>query len=178
MNAELGCNLHEGLLLSSPYLQISGDQLKTTNLKSLGLTRGKAAFKLLVRSTGAVKEQAFVEALNLKKPSDVENQTPNLVQEITASPRIEPEELIEPTSRVQPQEPAATQHIETLDLSSRPTQVDDLIVGQDKDNQNKQSSSDLQEMEIESEESSDEGEEVIHFVSNIILLICDQTYAK
>lgn len=48
---------------------IGEELLKTTTLKSLGLTSGSAMLRVIVRDAGAMKTQAHVEDLKLRKPA-------------------------------------------------------------------------------------------------------------
>ena len=68
------------------YLQkevIGVEQLKSTTLKSLGLTSGSGVLRIIVRDAGALQGQAHVEHLKLNKPSSSSN-LPSKTQEVVA----------------------------------------------------------------------------------------------
>ncbi|CAG2121978.1 unnamed protein product, partial [Medioppia subpectinata] len=98
--------------------EICGEQqLKQTNLKSLGLLRGRVVMRLVVRAVNSTKTQAFVEALVLPKPQSLPknvntNQTEEKVTQKAQQPPPEsqPPPPLELQSQPQPSEPQTSNY--------------------------------------------------------------------
>jgi tether containing UBX domain for GLUT4 len=65
------------------HREVVGEQLlQTTSLKSLGLTSGSAMLRVLIRDADALKTQAHVEDLKLKKPAAGSSKTEEVVADV------------------------------------------------------------------------------------------------
>ena len=133
---------------------------------------GKAALKLIVRPIVAVKEQAHVEDLNLKKPT--ETKILEVKEKNVVSPNVNSvdESMQQSCSDENPtikqsDVPEKCDTTPTPQSHSNDTTINDKI-REDKntDLQIKSDPNTFEKMEVESEESSDEGEEVLNYVKS------------
>jgi len=176
-------NYQKLILFYSPKYQIEGEvSLKQTTLRSLGLANGKAAMRLLVRPKNASKEQAFVESLNLKKPSDSKEHLQ--IDEPVVTDKGENVTNTQSTSAQQSSPlPLNTDNTKTSELesqnskrqleNSQPIAVsnDIPIAVNEKPKDEKVVEEETQEMEVENVESSDESNDVINYVKNCIKIL-------
>ncbi|CAG2169311.1 unnamed protein product [Oppiella nova] len=136
-------------------------ELKKTNLKGLGLFRGKAVMRLVVRAVESPKENPFVESLILRKPDALSKRLSNCETNSTpqqmiaasmpppqSSSHSPPEQHIEPEQEI----------IYDRKVSENKYSLANETKGIEEDN--------CQQMEAESEESCDEGPEILNYLGD------------